>query len=56
MTRDTLAMIFAWPLWILFAWALPQVWSNQRGLHTDTPPPGTRARPWWRAFVRVTSC
>jgi hypothetical protein len=53
MTRDTLAMIFAWPLWVLFAWALPQVWRNQRGLHTDTPPPGTRARPWWRAFVRV---
>jgi hypothetical protein len=53
MTRDTLAMIFAWPLWVLFAWALPRLWRNQRGLHTDTPPPGTRAKPWWRAFVRV---
>jgi hypothetical protein len=46
-------MILAWPMWALFAWALPRVWRNERGLHTDTPPPGTRARPWWRAFVRT---
>jgi hypothetical protein len=51
--RDTLAMIFAWPFWGLFAWMLPKLWHNVRGLHTDTPPPGTRARPWWHAFVRV---
>jgi hypothetical protein len=51
--RDTLALIFAWPMWALFLWALPRVWRNERGLHTETPPPGTRARPWWRAFVRV---
>ena len=51
--RETLGLIFAWPLWILFAWALPRTWRNERGLHTETPPPGTSARPWWRAFVRV---
>jgi hypothetical protein len=53
MTRDTLAMIFAWPAWVFCLWLLPQWWRNVRGLHTDTPPPGTRAKPWWRAFVRV---
>jgi hypothetical protein len=51
--RETLAMIFAWPLWALLAWGLPRVWRNERGLHTDTPPPPTRARPWWHALVRV---
>jgi hypothetical protein len=51
--REALAMIFAWPMWALFVWALPRVWRNERGLHTDTPPPGTRTRPWWRALVRV---
>jgi hypothetical protein len=53
MTRDTLAMIFAWPLWVFLAWLLPLIWRNKRGLHTDTPPPGTRASPVWHAFVRV---
>lgn len=53
MTRDTLAMIFAWPAWAFFAWLLPQWWSNRRGLHTDTPPPGLRAGPGWHAFVRA---
>jgi hypothetical protein len=52
-TRDTLAMIFAWPAVAFLAWLLPRVWRNDRGLHTDTPPPGTRAKPWWRAFVRA---
>lgn len=53
MTRDTLAMIFAWPLWGLFAWLLPQWWRNKRGLHTDTPPPGLHESPGWRAFARA---
>jgi hypothetical protein len=53
MTRDTLAMIFAWPAWLGFAWLLPQWWRNVRGLHTDTPPHGIRAGPGWRAFVRA---
>jgi hypothetical protein len=53
MTRDTLAMIFAWPLWAFFAWLLPQWWRNVRGLHTDTPPQGLRAGPGWHAFVRT---
>jgi hypothetical protein len=51
--RDILAMIFAWPMWALFAWLLPQMWRNVRGLHTDTPPHGIRATPAWHAFVRV---
>jgi hypothetical protein len=53
MTRDTLAMIFAWPLWVFLAWLLPQWWGNRRGLHTDTPPPGLRDSPGWRAFARA---
>jgi hypothetical protein len=53
MTRDTLAMIFCWPVVALFTWLLPQWWRNVRGLHTDTPPPGLRAGPGWHAFVRV---
>jgi hypothetical protein len=53
MTRDTLAMIFAWPLWAFFAWSLPQWWRNVRGLHTDTPPSGLRASPGWRAAARA---
>lgn len=53
MTRDTLAMIFAWPLWAFFAWLLPQWWRNVRGLHTDTPPSGLRGGAGWRAFVRA---
>jgi hypothetical protein len=51
--RDILAMVFAWPLWALLAWLLPQIWRNVRGLHTDTPPQGLRAGPAWHAFVRV---
>jgi hypothetical protein len=47
------AMLFAWPMWAFFAWMLPQVWRNVRGLHTDTPPHGIRAGPGWHAFVRV---
>jgi hypothetical protein len=52
-TRDTLAIIFAWPAVAFFAWMLPKLWRNVRGLHTDTPPPGIRATPGWRAFVRA---
>jgi len=51
--RDIVAMIFAWPAWVFLLWGLPQYWRNARGLHTETPPPGTRARPWWRALARV---
>jgi hypothetical protein len=52
-TRDTLAMIFAGPAVAFFVWLLPQVWRNGRGLHTDTPPHGVHAGPWWHAFVRT---
>ena len=53
MTRDTLALIFCWPLVAFFAWMLPQLWRNVRGLHTDTPPHGISPGPAWHAFVRV---
>jgi hypothetical protein len=51
--RDIVAMIFCWPAVAFFVWMVPQLWRNERGLHTDTPPPGTRPKPWWHAFVRV---
>jgi hypothetical protein len=52
-TRDIVAMIFCWPAVAFFAWLVPQLWRNVRGLHTDTPPHGIRPGPAWHAFVRV---
>jgi hypothetical protein len=41
-------------MWLGCAGLLPQWWRNDRGLHTDTPPPdwGSRDSPVWRAAAR----
>jgi hypothetical protein len=47
-------LVLAPPLYVLFVWALPRWWRNERGLHTDTPPPSwIWSLAFWRALCRV---
>ena len=52
--RDTIALALAPFFFAGFAWIVPKWWRNERGLHTDTPPPSW---PWslafWHALCRV---
>ena len=54
MTAEAIAFLVFAPLLFATVWLMPKWWRNERGLHTDTPPPWW---PWsrasWRALVRA---
>ena len=52
--RDVIALTLAPFMFAGVVWILPQWWRNERGLHTDTPPPSwVWSMAIWRALCRV---
>jgi hypothetical protein len=52
--EDLIALAIAPFFYVAIVWILPKWWRNERGLHTETPPPSW---PWslafWHALCRV---
>jgi hypothetical protein len=52
--EDIIALVIAPFLFTGIVWILPKWWHNERGLHTDTPPPSwSWSLAFWHALCRV---